>query len=179
MRSKRIPLAAAAFAASVSLACAAGVPPKVQQVLYDNGHWSVAGSSFADGNKQCLLINTQQTAGGETDFAFSDFRGRGSIIMFHDTTTTWDASSGSVTIQIDSNPSFIAKTETDTTHNVLIVPLADTPAPLMTAFLGQLAAGHEMHLVASVKTLTFDLSGNNQALAVFGRCISAMSPDSH
>jgi hypothetical protein len=50
-----------------------------------------------------------------------------------------------ITIQIDANPILTAKTETDEKRNFLIVPLANTSASVMTAFLRQLAAGHKMH----------------------------------
>ena len=83
-----------------------------------------------------------------------------------------------MTLQIDDNPSFSAQSETDTTRNLLIVPLVNTPAAVMTSLLDQLASGNELHLVAAAKTQTFDLSGSSPALDAFGRCIAAMSSDS-
>jgi hypothetical protein len=97
--------------------------------------------------------------------------------MFLDITLTWDASSVSVTIQIDDNPSFTTEAHTDTPRNLLVVPLANTPAPVTTAFLRQLASGHELQLVTATKIETFDLSGSNPALDAFGRGIAAMSSD--
>jgi hypothetical protein len=172
---KRILLAGAAFVAPAVSAWAA--PPHVQQGWYDDGRWSVAGAVFADGTKECVLANTQLTAGGEAAFALNDLTGGKSLIMFRDTTLTSGASNRSVKIQVDDNPSFTGQTEIDTERNLLIVPLANTPAPVMTAFLRQLVSGHELHLVTSVKTQTFDLSGSNPALDAFARCIAAMSSE--
>ena len=97
----RILLAGAVFAASAASAWAADVPPSVQQGWYEDGRWSVSGAAFADGNKTCVLANTQPTPGGETGFVLNDFARGKTIIMFRDTTIIWDASAGSVTFQID------------------------------------------------------------------------------
>ena len=172
----RILLVGAAFVASAASAWA-DVPPSVQQGWYKDGHWSVAGTVFADGNKECVLVYRQPAARGETGFALNDFAGGNSTIMFLDTTITWDASAGSVTFQIDDNPSFTARTEIDTARNLLIVPLANTPGSVMTAFLDQLASGHQLHLVTAVETRTFNLSSSSPALEAFGRCIAAMPSD--
>ena len=94
--------------------------------------------------------------------------------MFRDTTITRDASGGSVTFQIDGNPSFTAQAKTDTTRSVLVVPLANTPGPVMTAFLHQLVNG-SMWLPQRKHE---PLSGSNPALVTFSRCIVAMSSDS-
>jgi hypothetical protein len=175
----RILLAGAAFAASAASAWTADVPPSVQQGWYEDGRWSVAGAAFADGNKACVLANTQPTARGETGFVLNDFAGGKTIIMFRDTTIIWDASAGSVTFQIDDNPSFTARTETDTKRNLLIVPLANTPGSVMTALLDQLASGQQLHVVTSVDKLMFNLSGSSPAFDAFGRCIAAMSSDGY
>ena len=48
------------------------------------------------------------------------------------------------------------KTETGTVRNLLVVPLANTLGSAMTAFLDQLATGHELRVVTAVETGTFD-----------------------
>lgn len=63
---------------------------------------------------------------GITVFVLSDVSDGHSIIMFQGSAIVWGASSGSVTIQTDGNPSFTAQSDTDTKRNLLIVPLANT-----------------------------------------------------
>jgi hypothetical protein len=130
---------------------------------------------FADGNRSCLLGNTQPAPHGEIAFVLSDFGGGRSIIQLRDSTITWDASGGPITLRIDGNPSFTAQTETDTAHNLLVVPLANTPGPVMTQFLQQLANGHQLHVTTTVGTRIFDLSGSGPPFDAFGRCIVAMN----
>ena len=177
MTKRILHLATAALAVSASFAWAADVPPSVQRGLYEDGHWSVAGVAFADGNRDCVLANTQRMSSGETAFVLNEFGSGVSTIMFRDTTITWDASGGSVTFWVDDNPSFTALTRTDATRNLLIVPLANTSGSVMTTFLHQLTSGHELHLVTEVKTETFDLYGSSPAFDAFGHCIAAMSSD--
>jgi hypothetical protein len=171
-------LAGAAFATTATSAWAAVVPPSVQRGWYEDGRWSVAGFAFADGNKDCVLANTQPTSGGEAAFVLSDFLGGKSLIMFHDTTITWDALGGSVTFQIDSNPSFTAQARPDTTRRILVVALAGTPSMIMGAFMNQLASGHLLLVTPSAGTpRTFTLDGAQPALDAFGHCIATMSSD--
>jgi hypothetical protein len=61
---KWILLAGVGFAASVAPALAADVPPSLQRSWYGNGRWSVAGFMFANGNKDCVLANTQPMSSG-------------------------------------------------------------------------------------------------------------------
>jgi hypothetical protein len=172
---KRGLLAAAAFAASAVSAWAANVPPSALRGWYEDGRWLVAESAFADGNEDCMLANTQPASSGETAFVLSEFGGGNSTIMFRDTTITWDASGGSVTFQIDNNPSFTAPAQADVTRNVLIVPLRGTPSTIMRAFMNQFASGRVLLVTASAGTpRTFRLDGVQAALDAFGRCITAM-----
>lgn len=142
---KRLLPVGAAFAASVASAWPA-VPPSVQRDWHEGVRWSVRGAAFADGKKECVLANIQPRSGGITSFVLSDVNDDHSMIMFDDTTITWDAAGGSLTLQVDGNPSFTGQSETDTKRNLLIVPLANTPGPVMTALLDQLASGHELHV---------------------------------
>ncbi len=82
---------------------------------------------------------------------------------------------GGFVSNVNAGGRFKAQSETDTKRDLLIVPLANTPASVMTAFLQQLASGHELHVGAGEETQTFDLSGSSPALDAFGRCIAAMS----
>ncbi len=173
----RVLLTGVAFAVLTTSVWAADVPPSVKHGWYEDGLWSVAGFAFADGSNDCVLANAQPTPSGETAFVLTQFGGGDSTIMFHDTTITANASGGSITFQIDGAPSFTARPKTDTAHNLLVVPLANTPGLVMTAFLHELTSGQELSVVTAVGTRTFDLSGSSPAFAAFGRCIVAMSPD--
>jgi hypothetical protein len=113
---------------------------------------------------------------GETAFVLSEFGGGNSTIMFRDTTITWNASDGSVTFQIDDNPSFTAQAYAETKGNLLIVPLRGTPSTIMGMFMNQLASGHLLQVTASARKLrTFPLDGVQPALDAFSRCIAALN----
>jgi hypothetical protein len=171
---KGLPLASAAVATSAAFAWADGAPPSVQKNWY-MGRWSVAGFAYADGKKNCVLANTQPGSSGETTFLLTRTDGDATNIVFNDTTITWDASIGSITFQIDSNPRFTALAQGDTTHNTLIVPLRDTPSTIMGAFMNQLASGRLLVVTANAGTpRTFTLDGVGLALVAFGQCIAEM-----
>ena len=174
----RFVLAAAPFAASAAFALAADVPPSVQRSWYDDGPWSVAGFAFADGNKDCVLANTRPTSNGKSAFVLSDFGGRGSNIIFRDTTINWNASDESIGFTIDGNPSFTTQAQTDTRHNTLVVVLNNTSSTIMDAFMNELESGRVLLVTPSAGTpRAFALDGVNPALEAFGRCIAAMSSD--
>jgi hypothetical protein len=172
---KRGLLIASAFVASASLAWAADTPPFVQRGLYKDGRWSVAGLAFANGYRNCVLANTQHMSGGETAFVLNEFGSDDSAIMFRDTSVTWDASGGSITFQVDDNPSFTAEANTDTRRNLLVVPLRGTSSTIMGMFMNQLASGHQLKVTANARTpRTFVLNDAQLALDAFGRCVAAL-----
>jgi hypothetical protein len=171
---KRIPqLAVAVFAASANLAWAADLSPSVQRDLYEDGRWSVGAVAFASGNRDCVIANTQRMSSGETAFVLSEFSGN-STIMFRDTTATWNSSNGSVTFQIDDNPSFTGQAYA-ATGNLLIVPLRGTPSTTMGTIMNQLANGRLLLLGAGAEPpRMFTLDGAQPAFDAFSRCVAAL-----
>lgn len=138
----------------------------------------VAGSTFTDRDKDCVLANRPSTSHGESAFALSEFGTRRANIMFRDITITWDASGESITFQTDGNLGFTAQAQTDTTCHILVVAPGGTPSTTMDPFMRRLASGRQLLVTSRVgSSRTFALDGAQAARDAFGRCIAAIPFD--
>jgi hypothetical protein len=79
----------------------------------------------------------------------TQFGGGDWAIMFRYTAITRGASGGSITFQIGSNPPPSPRNpKAMWSHNLLVVPLANQPRPVMAAVLYELASSHQLQIVA-------------------------------